>query len=160
MENPEMITFKKFLSESALQRKFKKQTGATKLDVEGADVVHHDPENHLTVYHAKTHDGLKRLVNGMGNCLAKAHDDFRQGYMSRGNVFLIHSKRDRITHFVPHRGDAVPETSIVSSKGNIGQDTFDGATYGTTVTKRIGKHVMDKLDKIPHHYIPRTPYTD
>ena len=115
-----------------MQRKFEDGTGAKPINHPDAPIVHHDPENKITVYHMKTKNALKTCTSGMGLCTHKDH--WADGYLRGGNLFLVHHQRKRSQVFVPKNDQAWPENS-------------------GDVSKKVLQQLDPIITKIPHHKV-------
>jgi hypothetical protein len=138
-----MISFKEFLEESALQRKIEDGSGDTPLNVPGAEVIHHDPEKKMTVYHAKTPNALATLCSGLGHCVSNKKSHWPAAYIGNGNVFVAHVHKERITAFMPHRKGGMKSEELVDEMGSE-----------LRAKKKIGNDVLDKLRAVPHNNPP------
>lgn len=134
-----MISFKEFLLESALQRKIEDGSGETPLNVPGAEIIHHDPEKKMTVYHTKTPNALSTLCSGLGHCVSNKKSFWPGRYIANGNVFVAHIKKERITAFIPHGKGGMRPEELVDEMGSE-----------LRAKKKIGNDVVDKLRAVPH----------
>lgn len=101
-----MFTFRQFmLFESATERKIQKGFSDPPVQVDGADVVHHDPESQTTIYHIKHPKGAYTLGSKTTWCTATPRRSFAHSYLHSGNLFTI-LKGDR--RFNYHMGRNYP----------------------------------------------------
>jgi hypothetical protein len=85
-----MFTFRQFmLFESATERKIQKGFSDPPVQVDGADVVHHDPESQTTIYHIKHPKGAYTLGSKTTWCTATPKRSFAHEYLNAGNLFTI-----------------------------------------------------------------------
>jgi len=168
-----MKTFKQFTVESALERKIKKSDGSVPIDIPGTKVLHHDPENNITIYHAHTPEAVCKLSSGLGRCTSGKHGiETSKVYLNKGNMFFVHDKRSRLQVHIRHKE---PDNSNVKKRDfdeidgtehyhgiSINRSGHDPVTdrdvvdkingrVWNKIEKRIGKEAVSKMRNEPHH---------
>lgn len=131
-----MVSFRQFLLESAAQRKYLKGTGATKFDFPDTEIVHHDPENKLTVYHSLSPHSLYTLGARTYHCTNTRRNSWAHAYLNMGNVFTIHHNKRRYQMLLP-KGRGIEE--IKDEEGKEPKKFIQ--THGD---------LLNKLRNIPH----------
>lgn len=134
-----MKTFKEYIFlESSIQRKIEDGSGETAYDIPGTDVVHHDPEKKLTVYHMKTPKSCYILGSGTSLCTNTKNKSFAHDYLRKGNLFMI------------HHGDKRHQTFFTKDKESNDEGPLsDWATKGP-LHKVVGDEVITKMRNLPH----------
>lgn len=150
-----MISFKTFISESALDRKITKGTGATQIDIPGATVIHHDPQKAITVYHLKTPDACYSWGTGSKWCTATKRKNYAHKYLRTGNVFGIHHNEGRYQMYVP-KGKDNPNTGEYKDIENNGASShyqyLPGEVRGKLQKTRFSKYKGPDWEPPPHPY--------
>jgi hypothetical protein len=145
-----MKSFKLFLKEASLERKITDGTGHKKIDIPGADVVHHDPEEGLTVYHLKTPGACYAFGSGTPWCTNTKHREHAHDYLKHGNLFGYHYKNKRAQLWEPN-----PDLTNTSPEFKNEQ----GKDLSPSAHRTLKAKANFVTDKIPHHpfnddYVP------
>ena len=132
-----MFTFRQFmLFESATERKIQKGFSDPPVQVDGAEVVHHDPESETTIYHVKDPKGAYTLGSKTTWCTATPKRSFAHDYLRAGNLFTIVKGSRRYNYHV-HKSLKKFEFK-------------DEENEGEHLYKQISPEVARKIVSIPH----------
>lgn len=149
------------LTESALERKIEKGYSDKPIVHSGIDVIHHDPERKVTIYHAKTPEACKKLSTGLGACTSGSTGlGWSKTFMQKGNMMFVHHKSKR--YIVNIRQKELTKEFSKHDKSEFDQIHSDA--HGTVENFRnikyklwdklkanIGPEAVDKLENTPHH---------
>ena len=131
-----MLTFRQYLEESAMQRKFQTYHADQHIHHPHAPLVHHEPG--LSVYHMKNHKAVMDCTSGMGLC---THDpDTSIMYRSSGNLFLVKNGNKREQMFIKH---ALEDEDPAPN--------FERSGTGSVSSAKV-HDLYRKLKKIPYHF--------
>ena len=129
-----------YMTENAIQRKLLKGSGGTPLDIPGTKVVHHDPENKITVYHNLTPESLYITGSQTAHCTNTRQKAFAHGYLHSGNMFTIHQSKRRYQFY-----------DLKHDPKNVGGDELkDENSNFVNPHKKPFDTLIPKLKSIPH----------
>lgn len=133
-----MLTFKQFMiCESATERKIQKGFSDPPIQVDGAEVVHHDPASETTVYHVKQPKGAYTLGSRTNWCTSTPQQSFAHTYLRDGNLFTILKGGRRFNY-------------------HVDKDQWRGTEFKSETNKSaeisqvLPGHVISHIDNIPH----------
>jgi hypothetical protein len=134
-----MLTFKQYMiCESASERKIQKGFSDPPTQIDGAEVVHHDPASETTVYHVKHPKGAYALGSRTGWCTATPQKSFAHEYLRRGNLFTILKGNRRFNYHIEH---GFP----------YDEEFRDEENKRASVDNVIPDHVASNIEDIPPH---------